>query len=88
MPRMTNVEATWHYRREVAQAISHYSKSLRKIWEAHNRPLPPYGLTCASAMIDAWATLRVQLRACDARLEALRRIITDHRLHSWGVGDV
>jgi hypothetical protein len=66
-----NVAATYVYRREIAQAISRYSASIKKIFEAHGSPVPP-SPECAGAMGNAWGTCRVDFYKADQRLEAAR----------------
>lgn len=66
-----NVAATYVYRREIAQAISRYSASIKKIFEAHGSPVPP-SPECAGAMGNAWGTCRVDFYKADQRLENCR----------------
>lgn len=68
---MTNMEASYIYRREIAQAISRYSARLRTIFAAYGSPIPP-SPDCACAMGDAWATCRVDFYKADQRLEKAR----------------
>jgi len=68
---VTNVEATYLYRREIAEAISRYSFALRTIFKTHDSPIPP-SPECAGAMANAWGTCRVDFFRADHRL-ALRR---------------
>ena len=68
---MTNMEATYLYRREIAKAISRYSASLRTIFVAHESPIPPTG-ECAGAMGNAWGTCRVDFAKADLMLRARR----------------
>lgn len=66
-----NVTATYLYRREIAQAISRYSLSIKQIFEAHGSPIPP-SPECAGAMCNAWGTCRVDFFKADYRLAARR----------------
>lgn len=72
---MTNVAATYFYRREVAQAISRYSASIKQIFELHGSPIPP-SPECAGAMGNAWGTCRVDFYKADQNLESRRAVTT------------
>lgn len=69
---MNNIGATYIYRREIAQAIAHYSKNLRVIFAAHGSPIPP-SPECAGAMGNAWGTCRVAFKLADLKLETNRK---------------
>ena len=68
---MTNSEATYIYRREIAQAIKLYSESLRLIFARYGSPIPP-SIDCMSAMGNAWGTCRVAFKLADLKLEQNR----------------
>ena len=75
---MTNDEATFLYRRDIAAAIASYSRKLREIFEAWGRPIPPTQ-DCMAAMVDAWATCRVAFARADGLLDKRR---ADARLNT------
>jgi hypothetical protein len=68
---LTNFEAAYFYRRDIAQAIARYSASLRTIFKAHGSPIPP-SPDCACAMGNAWALCRVDFYKADQRLALAR----------------
>lgn len=68
---MTNMHATYLYRKEIASAISTYRAAQRTIWAAWGKPIP-LSQDCAAAMCEAWGTCRVAMAMADMRL-AVRR---------------
>ena len=71
-----NVTATYLYRREIAQAISRYSSSIKQIFKAHGSPIPP-SPECAGAMGNAWGTCRVDFFKADQMLTIRRGLPTE-----------
>ena len=68
---MTNLEATWLYRRAIAEAIQTYNvrlKAIRTQFAGHSDCL-------MSARIEAYATLRVQWHMADLKLAAAREFL-------------
>lgn len=70
---MTNISATYAYRREVAQAISRYRAAQREIFERYGRPVP-LSQDAGSAMCEAWGDCRVALAMADQRLDGWRAV--------------
>lgn len=68
---MDNMAAAWHYRKEIASAVSNYRAAQRTIWAAWGKPLP-LSQDCAAAMIEAWGTCRVAMARADMRLGVRR----------------
>lgn len=64
---MTNMEATYRYRKFVNECIQRYSASLRVIFEKHGRPIP-VTTACGAEMTVAWITLKTLFRMADEQL--------------------
>lgn len=66
-----NMEATFRYRRAIADATQRYTASLKQIFLVHGCPIPP-SPECAGAMGNAWGTWRVAVAAADRELNMVR----------------
>ena len=70
---MTNLEATWRYRRDIAAAITAYNARYRKVWAAFGSPMPiPHGSECAAAMVNTWGHCQVAFTLAGHRLDTAR----------------
>lgn len=69
----TRTDPTYAYRRRIQEAIDYYSDSIKEIWQVHSCPVP-ISQDCASAMINAWGTLRVAWAKADMLLEQERAL--------------
>ena len=68
---MTNLEATYLYRRDIKAAVTRYRARLRVVHKSWGEPIP-VPQDCAAAMIEAYGTLRVEWAKADQLLEARR----------------